>query len=74
MDLRDQFAMAAVQGLLAGDIVAYEEANAMYWKDGEFLVDELAKDAYKLADAMIRIKASGKKAIPIPTSMPPDPQ
>lgn len=67
MDLRDQFAMAAVQGLLAGDIVAYEEANAMYWKNGEFLVDDLAKDAYKVADAMLRVeKGTPKKEIPVP--------
>lgn len=65
MDLRDQFAMAAVQGLLAGDVDAHEDMSQMYWKDGEILADALAEDAYKVADAMLKAKASQKKEIPV---------
>lgn len=67
MDLRDQFAMAALQGLLSSENEAYEDWNPTYWRDGEFLVDKLAQDAYQVADAMLRAKAAQpKKQIPVP--------
>lgn len=33
MDLRDQFAMAALQGLLSSENEAYEDWNPTYWRD-----------------------------------------
>lgn len=66
MDLRDQFAMAAVQGLLAGDVDAHEDMSQMYWSKGELLADAVARDAYKVADAMLNVKQAQKKPIPVP--------
>lgn len=66
MDLRDQFAMSAVQGLLASENEAYDEWNPTYWRAGEFLVDKLAKDAYLVADAMMRARETSNKDIPVP--------
>lgn len=66
MELKDQFAMAAVQGLLARDVDAYEDAHPVYWKNGEILADKLAEDAYQVAEAMLKVKAAGKIEIPVP--------
>lgn len=44
MELRDYFAAAALQGILAG----HENANPNPW--------ELARDAYKIADAMLQVR------------------
>lgn len=60
VDLRDQFAMAAIQGLLSSDVIAFGD-----WRKGETLVEDIAKDAYKLADAMLKVKAAQKKQIPV---------
>lgn len=63
MDLRDQFAMAAAQGLLGGD----QDNNPVFWTTGELDVDKVAHLAYQVADAMLRLKASTpKKQIPVP--------
>lgn len=45
-DLRDQFAMAALTGLLAND-----------WKEGQNLYSDYADDAYRMAAAMLRRRA-----------------
>lgn len=66
MDLRDQFAMAAVQGLLASDVEAYEDAVPAYWAKGELLADKVAQHAYQVADAMLRVKEATQIQIQIP--------
>ena len=45
MELRDYFAAAAVQGILAG---ATDGSHPNVW--------ELARDGYKVADAMLQIR------------------
>lgn len=46
-DLRDQFAMAALQGMLAG----------INWRPGTLVhEDTLSKDAYAIADEMLKAR------------------
>lgn len=66
MDLRDQFAMAALQGLLSSDVEGHEFAGLIYWKDGEVNSEKLARHAYEVAEAMLAKKASlTKKSVPM---------
>lgn len=69
-DMRDQFAMAAVQGLLAGDTFCFEGAAVMYWKNGKLLADDLATHAYQVADALLKVRATTtpQKHVPMPSS------
>lgn len=53
-ELRDQFAMAAAQGLLSGD--GY----------GTLSEKGLAKLAYTIADEMLEARKTEKKQIPVP--------
>lgn len=52
VELRDQFAMAAMQGLLAQDT---ETADTFprYWDKGKLKTELLAEDAYLIADGML---------------------
>lgn len=45
MELRDYFATAAMQGMLSGSV---EGSHPNVW--------QLARDAYKVADAMIQVR------------------
>lgn len=56
-DLRDRFAMAALQGLLASE----GRDNQSYLENGAIEVDSLASDAYAIADAMIRERKKGSR-------------
>lgn len=70
MDLRDQFAMAAVHGLLAGDVDGYQDCSQTFWSKGEIRADKVAECAYEIADAMLRVKAATpKQEIPVPKSI-----
>jgi len=69
-DLRDKFAMAAVQGLLAGDALGFEGAACTYWQGGRLLTDDLSKHAYQVADAMLKVREATTlpKHVPMPSS------
>lgn len=65
MELRDQFAMAAVQGLLASESENSEGGGLLYILNGEIDAERLARHAYQVADAMLVKKGKlRKKAIP----------
>lgn len=53
-DLRDKFAIAAVQGLLASDIPS-PSSYPRYVTKGKVDAEKLATDAYRIADAMLRL-------------------
>ena len=49
-DLRDEFAMVALQGLVSDPSLGYQYVSPQSYEDG------VAKRAYELADAMIRAR------------------
>lgn len=53
-DLRDQFAMAALQGMISRDV------------HGTYTDNGLAKKAYAVADEMLEARKTEKKQIPVP--------
>ena len=67
-ELRDRFAMAALQGLLARDT-----EGTLYWSEDGFMTEKLARDACRAADAMMVervIHMPPKKQIPGPRPQP----
>jgi hypothetical protein len=59
---RDEFAKAAMTGLLAGDAVGLRN-------NGKFLEDHVALCAYEIAEAMLRVRVQPTKQPPA-TPMP----
>lgn len=57
LELRDYFAMAALQGLLSSEPVSPEYE----FEDGNTVAKRFAKDAFFLADAMLKARLTTKK-------------
>lgn len=56
MTLRDAFAMAALQGLMGNPGGPVQECSQSGWRFANCDPDDVAREAYSLADAMIRAR------------------
>lgn len=62
IDLRDRFAISALQSLI--------EIGGSFFESGRVLADNLAKNAYKIADAMMRARSRPPVLEPVPVPIP----